>query len=261
MTVIEDGPGADGTLAATAVAEPLLQLRGIEAGYGDSVVLRDVSLTVPSGSVVALLGPNGAGKTTLLRVVSGFLRPSRGDVLLDGEVITEVKPYRRARRGLCHIPEGHGVYPSLTVRENLVLHTWKRREKAAIERAVENFPILGQKLNQPAGELSGGQQQMLAVVRSYIDNPRLVLVDEVSMGLAPVIVDQIYEFLAKIVRDGASLLLVEQYVNRALAAADQVCILAKGEVAYAGKPSDVREDVFEHYLGVAAGAPAAQPPL
>jgi branched-chain amino acid transport system ATP-binding protein len=230
----------------------MLEIRGVSAGYGGTAVLHEVSLSVPRGKVVALLGPNGAGKTTLLRVASGLLRPSRGVVFLGGEAVGRDRPYQRARRGLCHIPEGRGIYPSLTVRENIVLHTWRRDEAAAVERAVENFPILGQKLGQPAGQLSGGQQQMLAVVRGYIDDPRLVLVDEASMGLAPNMVDQIYAFLTAIVRQGTSLLLVEQYVRRALDLAHEVVILSKGEVAYDGSPADLGDAVFRHYLGTGA---------
>jgi branched-chain amino acid transport system ATP-binding protein len=135
-----------------------------------------------------------------------------------------------------------------------VLQTWQRDADMAVDRAVEYFPILGQKLTQLAGNMSGGQQQMLAVVRSYIAEPRLVLVDEVSMGLAPVIVDQIYEFLAKIVQTGTSLLLVEQYVSRALQAATRVVILTKGRVVFDGSPGDVKDEVFEHYLGMATAA-------
>ncbi|MBX6391095.1 MAG: ATP-binding cassette domain-containing protein, partial [Frankia sp.] len=165
MTVSEAARAGDGA----GVPPPALRVRGLSAGYGGSTVLHDVSLTVPAGRVVALLGPNGAGKTTLLRAMCGLLRPASGEVLLGGQDVTRARPYQRARRGLCHIPEGRGIYPSLTVRENLVLHTWRRREAEAIERAVENFPVLGTKLDQLAGELSGGQQQMLAVVRAYID--------------------------------------------------------------------------------------------
>ncbi|MCW2912162.1 MAG: livF [Actinomycetia bacterium] len=248
------GGAERGMRSGAGTDTPVLEVRGLEAGYGDTTVLRDVSLSVPSGHVLALLGPNGAGKTTLLRVLSGLLRPTRGEVLLNGREVTRARPYQRARAGLCHIPEGRGIYPSLTVRENLVLHTWRQDEKAAIERAVDNFPVLGQKLGQPAGQLSGGQQQMLAIVRGYIADPRLVMVDEASMGLAPNIIDQIFEFLAKIVRTGTSLLLVEQYVSRALAAADSVIVLTKGQVVFEGDPSGVGEDIFEHYLGVAAGA-------
>jgi branched-chain amino acid transport system ATP-binding protein len=191
----------------------MLELRGIEAGYGEHAVLRDVSLTVPAGTVVAVLGPNGAGKTTLLRVASGLLRPSAGTVRLAGEDIT------RARRGLCHIPEGRGIYPSLTVRENLLLHSRPGQEATALDRATSAFPVLGNKLRQPARLLSGGQQQMLSLVRAYLADPKVVIVDEASMGLAPVVVDQIFEFLGEIAASGTALLIVEQYVSRALALA------------------------------------------
>jgi branched-chain amino acid transport system ATP-binding protein len=232
----------------------MLELRGIEAGYGEHVVLRDVSLTVQPGTVVAVLGPNGAGKTTLLRVASGLLKPAAGVVLLGGEDVTRTRPYMRVRRGLCHIPEGRGIYPTLTVRENLVLHSRKGEEAAALDRAASAFPVLGDKLRQPAGQLSGGQQQMLSLVRAWITSPRLVLVDEASMGLAPVVVDKIFEFLGQIAASGTALLIVEQYVNRALALADTVYLLNKGGVVFAGPPGDIADDLFTHYLGAAARA-------
>jgi branched-chain amino acid transport system ATP-binding protein len=232
----------------------MLELKGIEAGYGGHIVLRGVWLAVKPGTVVAVLGPNGAGKTTLLRVASGLLRPSAGAVLLGGEDVTRTRPYARARRGLCHIPEGRGIYPALTVRENLVLHSRKGEEAAALDRATSAFPALGNKLRQPAGQLSGGQQQMLSLVRAYLTDPKLVLVDEASMGLAPVVVDQIFEFLGRIAASGTALLIVEQYVNRALALAHAVYVLNKGAVAFSGKPAEVTDDLFVHYLGTAAGA-------
>jgi branched-chain amino acid transport system ATP-binding protein len=232
----------------------MLELRGIEAGYGGHIVLRDVSLAVQPGTVVAVLGPNGAGKTTLLRVASGLLRPSAGAVVLGGEDVTRTRPYARARRGLCHIPEGRGIYPTLTVRENLVLHSRKGEEAAALDRATSAFPVLGEKFRQPAGQLSGGQQQMLSLVRAYLTSPRLVLVDEASMGLAPVVVDQIFEFLGQIAASGTALLIVEQYVNRALALAHSVYVLNKGGVVFTGKPGEITDDLFAHYLGTAAGA-------
>ncbi len=232
----------------------MLELRGIEAGYGGHIVLRDVSLIVQPGTVVAVLGPNGAGKTTLLRVASGLLRPSAGAVMLGGEDVTRARPFARARRGLCHIPEGRGIYPTLTVRENLVLHSRQGEEAAALDRATAAFPVLGEKLRQPAGQLSGGQQQMLSLVRAYLTSPRLVLVDEASMGLAPVVVDQIFGFLGEVAASGTALLIVEQYVSRALALADRVYLLNKGSVVFAGRPQDVGDDLFAHYLGTAAGA-------
>jgi len=163
----------------------VLELRNITAGYGDTTVLRDVSVTVPDSSVVALLGPNGAGKTTTLRVASGLVRPRRGEVVLDGAEVSRLGPYRRVARGLCHIPEGRGIFPSLTVRENLILDSARGKEREAIDKAVETFPVLGIRQRQVAGTLSGGEQQMLALVRAYVSKPKIVLVDEAWGGGAP----------------------------------------------------------------------------
>jgi branched-chain amino acid transport system ATP-binding protein len=229
----------------------MLELRDVVAGYGDTTVLRGVDLRVPSGSVVALLGPNGAGKTTLLRVASGLLAPQSGDVLLDGEVLTGQPPHRHADRGICHVPEGRGIFPSLTVRDNLLLQSPSGRESESLDRAAAVFPKLGERLDQVAGTMSGGEQQMLALARSYLQHPQVVLLDEVSMGLAPRIVDEIFEFLATLAAEGASLLLVEQYVTRALAVADYVYVLGKGEVGFVGEPAELDEDdVFRAYTGV-----------
>jgi branched-chain amino acid transport system ATP-binding protein len=228
-------------------------LDSIVAGYAETTVLRGVSLTVPDSSVVALLGPNGAGKTTLLRVASGLLRPTAGTMTLDGVDVTTHRPHQLAGRGVCHVPEGRGVFPSLTVRENLSLQAGGGKDGLA--KAVEAFPRLGERLSQTAGTMSGGEQQMLALARSYIANPKLMLLDEVSMGLAPKIVDEIFEFLGRVAHEGASLLLVEQYVTRALALADYVYLLNRGQVAYRGEPSELQdEDVFARYLGTEVGA-------
>jgi branched-chain amino acid transport system ATP-binding protein len=175
-------------------------------------------------------------------------------VLLGGEDVTRMRPYARARRGLCHIPEGRGIYPTLTVRQNLVLHSRQGEEAAALDQATSAFPVLGPKLRQPAGQLSGGQQQMLSLARAWIASPTLVLVDEASMGLAPVVVDTIFEFLGQIAASGTALLLVEQYVNRALALADTIYVLSKGTVVFTGRPAEITDDLFAHYLGAAAGA-------
>jgi len=228
----------------------LFELQSIRAGYGDSVALWDVDLWVPDGSVVALLGPNGAGKTTLLRAASGLLPTWGGRILLDGLDHTNSTPYALAAAGICHVPEGRGVFPALTVRENLVLQARPGGEDEALERAAEVFPILGQRLRQPAGTLSGGEQQMLALTRAYVSNPRVVLLDEVSMGLAPKIVDQIFEFLGLLAASGAALLLVEQYVTRALELADYVFILKKGRIGFRGEPTELDgDDVFADYVG------------
>jgi branched-chain amino acid transport system ATP-binding protein len=228
----------------------VLELRNITAGYGDTTVLRDVSVTVPDSSVVALLGPNGAGKTTTLRVASGLVRPRRGEVVLDGAEVSRLGPYRRVARGLCHIPEGRGIFPSLTVRENLILDSARGKEREAIDKAVETFPVLGIRQRQVAGTLSGGEQQMLALVRAYVSKPKIVLVDEASLGLAPLVVDNIFEFLEQLAADGVALLLVEQYVSRALELASTVNVLSQGSIVYSGPAGDLDEDaIFALYAG------------
>jgi branched-chain amino acid transport system ATP-binding protein len=228
----------------------MFELENIVAGYGGTTVLRGVDVRVPPGSVVALLGPNGAGKTTLLRVASGLLRPTSGRVLLDGEDVTHATPHALCARGLCHVPEGRGIFPSLTVRDNIVLLSEPGTEKDATERAVAAFPRLGERMNQLAGTMSGGEQQMLALARTYIQRPRFVLLDEVSMGLAPTIVDEIFEFLARLAAQGASLLLVEQYVTRALAAANFVFLMNRGQIAFAGETGEVDVDALAaEYVG------------
>jgi branched-chain amino acid transport system ATP-binding protein len=229
----------------------MLVLDGVTAGYGGTTVLRDVDLTVPDSSVVALLGPNGAGKTTLLRVASGLLPPWQGRVVVDGEDLTGRPPHQLAGRGVCHVPEGRGVFPPLTVAQNLELFSPPGQERETRDRAVEAFPVLGQRLNQVAGTMSGGQQQMLALARSYIANPHVVLLDEVSMGLAPIIVDEIFDFLERMAKEGTALLLVEQYATKALAIADYVYILGRGSVTFAGDSAELEgEDVFQRYLGI-----------
>ena len=236
----------------------MLTIEGINAGYAGVSVLRDVSLVVPTSSVVALLGPNGAGKTTLLRVASGLLRPASGRVTLDGADVTGLAPHQLSARGLCHVPEGRGVFPPLTVRENLVLFAAPGAGKAAVDQAVDVFPRLGDKLDQSAGTMSGGEQQMLALARAYISGAPVILLDEVSMGLAPVIVDAIFEFLERVAKEGTSLLIVEQYVNKALAIADYAYILGRGRITFAGDAAElVDEDVFHRYLGIEVSAAPA----
>jgi branched-chain amino acid transport system ATP-binding protein len=231
----------------------MLVLREVTAGYGAATVLRRVNLIVPAGSVVALLGPNGAGKTTLLRVASGLLAPRSGSVLVDGDDVTGQDPDRLTRRGVCHVPEGRGIFRSLTVRENLITFSRPGGEAQAIERAAEAFPRLGQRMNQVAGTMSGGEQQMLALARAYVQDPRFVLLDEVSMGLAPKIVDEVFEFLERLAARGCALLLVEQYVTRALQAADYVYLLGRGEIVFAGEPDELDADALaEQYVGSGA---------
>jgi branched-chain amino acid transport system ATP-binding protein len=229
----------------------MLDVEDVDAGYGDTTVLRKVGLRVDAGEVVALLGPNGAGKTTLLRVASGLNRANAGRVRIGGDNVTQERPYQRARRGMCHIPEGRGIYPSLTVRENIRLFARGGAEEGALDRATAVFPALGSRLSTTSGQLSGGQQQMLSLSRACIQRPSIVLVDEASMGLAPVVVDEIFEFLQTLAATGVALLIVEQYVARALALADRVYVLNKGEIVAEGSPAEIGDDAHKLYLGTA----------
>jgi branched-chain amino acid transport system ATP-binding protein len=238
------------------------ELDGITAGYGDSVVLRDVDLVVPSGTIVALLGPNGAGKTTMLRVASGLLRPRRGRIRIDGEDVTGAPAEQLAKRGICHVTEGRSVFPGMTVRENLRMFAGKgaSAESEALDRAVSAFPKLGRRLSQVAGTMSGGEQQMLALSRAYAQRAPIVMLDEVSMGLAPIIVDEIFEFFHKLVAEGSSLLLVEQYVAKALDISTHVYLLARGRVVFRGEPAELAgTDRMDRYLGAETGHTTAAP--
>ena len=235
------------TIAAMPAA---LRLEGVTSGYGHTTILRDIDLTVAAGSVTALLGPNGAGKSTLLKTVSGLIRPTTGTVRLDGHDVTKLATHQRATQGLCHIPEGRGIFRSLTVRENLRMQAAAGHEAEALARSIEAFPILGERLDQKSGTMSGGQQQMLAIARAYTANPKLILVDEASLGLAPVVVDSIFEFLARVARDGSALLIVDQFVARALAMATSVYVLNRGQLVFSGTPKQLEgDDVFQRYLG------------
>jgi branched-chain amino acid transport system ATP-binding protein len=235
----------------------VFNLSNVTAGYGNSTVLRAVDLTVPAGSVVALIGSNGAGKTTLLRVASGLLRPTSGSISFEGEMLGGQSPHVYSRAGICHVPEGRGIFKALTVQENIVLQASRGAADEAIERASSVFPILGKRLAQQAGTMSGGEQQMLALARAYVSRPKVVLLDEVSMGLAPKIVDEIFDFLRLLAKEGTALLIVEQYVVRALELADYLFILNRGEVTFAGQPSEIDvADILANYLGSHAVAPA-----
>ena len=241
-------------MSTAVAAPPALELRDITSGYGHTMVLRGVNLTVPAASVTALLGPNGAGKTTLLKTVSGLLQPDSGSVVIDGEDVTRLSPYRRTARGVCHIPEGRGVFRGLTVRDNLIMQSAKGSEVHALERATEVFPILGDRLQQTAGTLSGGQQQMLAMARAYVREPRLILVDEASLGLAPVVVSSIFDFLHQLSQQGVALLIVDQFVTRALEMASTAYVLGRGEITYTGSAQELMErDVFKEYIGNPVG--------
>ena len=231
----------------------MLELRNVSGGYGRHTVLRDVNLVVPDNAVVALLGANGAGKTTLLRIASGMLPARSGELLLDGVDVTRWPAYRLARSGVCHVPEGRGIYRALSVRDNLRLGAPRSADLRAIPTATQAFPLLGERLAQRAGTLSGGEQRMLALARPLLAKSRMILLDEVSIGLAPKVVDLLFEHLHSLAAGGASLLLVEQYVSRALELADYAYILRKGRIIFAGEPKQLTsERVLVSYLGETA---------
>jgi len=243
--------------AATAAA-PLLELRDVEAGYGPFKALFGVSLAVEPGRVLTLLGSNGSGKTTSARVCSGLIEPSAGEVCFDGKSMTGRRAFQFARLGVTHAPEGRSVFASLTVQENLELSLLRSRGKhgvgPAIAEAYAMFPRLGDRHRQLAGTLSGGEQRMLSLARVLVDKPKLLIADELSLGLAPIIVDEVYATLGRIRDSGTTLLIVEQHVGHALAIADDVIVLIKGEVSFSGPVADLG-DLSERLL--AGGAATA----
>lgn len=230
---------------------PILELDDVRAAYGDIEVVHGVSLSVPAGGVVALLGPNGAGKTTLLGVASGLLRPSGGTVRMCGHDMTGVSASDLARAGVCTVPEGRGIFPNLTVAENLLMATYTGVDRRELEEvAYTRFPRLGERRNQLVGTMSGGEQQMLAMARALGTNPALLLLDELSMGLAPRIVAQLYEQVAAIAADGVSVLVVEQFARSVLGVAHHAVVMAHGVVSWSGPTSELSDDVLTMtYLG------------
>jgi branched-chain amino acid transport system ATP-binding protein len=228
----------------------MLTLTGVCAGYGGNTVLRNVDFAVGTGEVVALLGPNSAGKSTLLKTATGFLPPTEGSIEVDNVDFTHARPHTFARSGVCHLPEGRGIFPSLSVRENLAVQIRNVKVPDSVEQAVALFPFLERRITVAAGSLSGGEQQMLALCRAYLTQPKVVLIDEPSLGLAPLIVDQIFEALRNLVKQGVGLVLVEQYVQRAVELADRVYVLSRGEVIHSGPASEVdAAEIYERYLG------------
>jgi len=234
----------------------MLRVQNLEVVYDDvMLVLRGVSLRVPPGEIVALLGANGAGKTTTLRVVSGLMRPARGMVEFDGRRVDRVSAEQLVRLGIAHVPEGRQIFPDLTVRENLRLGAYTRQDGSAIaedlQRVYQHFPILDQRSGQLAGTLSGGEQQMLAIGRALMAKPRLLLMDEPSLGLAPRLVKEIFRIIEEIRASGTTVLLVEQNVHMALTVADYGYVLESGRVALADTSAALRqrEEVQRSYLG------------
>ena len=229
----------------------MLELDSITAGYGETTVLHNLSLTLEKGKVAALLGPNGAGKTTLLRAATGHVPITSGTLRLNGEDVTGLRPHQFVSRGVCHISEGRAVFPSLTVHDNLVAFAKRgTNEKDMIAKAADAFPILGKRLKQRAGTMSGGEQQMLALVRAWIQDPVVIIVDEPSLGLAPKIVDAVYDFLQRLSSEGCSMIVVEQYVNMAIRLADTVHVVVHGEVVHSAAADAVdRDSLTEFYVG------------
>jgi len=235
------------------VTVPGIELIGVRAAYGRIDVLRGVDLVVPAGSVFALLGPNGAGKSTTLRVISGRMRPSAGCVHVAGVHVNGAAPARLARAGLCSVPEGRGIFPNLTVSDNLRMATFRGglSFEEVRDRAFDRFPVLGERRTQLAGTLSGGEQQMLALARALTTDPAVLLLDEISMGLAPLIVAQLYEAVARLAAEGITILIVEQFARVALPVADYAGIMTHGRVQIVGEPADVEAALSEAYLGAA----------
>ncbi len=231
---------------------PILEVQGLSVRYGESPALFDVSLEVPKGAVLAVLGANGAGKSTLARSIAGLVPPAAGRICFLGRDVTRTSAHRIRRLGLTYVPEGRGVFPSLSVRDNLrlaVVQEPKRGRVAATERAIELFPVLGSRLSQRAGSLSGGEQQMLALARALAVPPKLIIADEMSLGLAPLVVETVFQRLEESRQAGITVVLTEQFVHRSLALADRCLILTRGRVGWTGPASEAGQEVIDRYLG------------
>lgn len=230
----------------------LLELTNISTGYGHFQALFDVNLRIEEGETHAVIGANGAGKSTLLRTICGLLRTDPEQVRFDGQAIGQMPPHKRVGLGISYVPEGRWVFPSLTVNENLLVGAHSRRSGIwNIDKVYELFPLLSRLRNRQAFGLSGGEQQALAIGRGLMSNPRLLLLDEVSLGLAPVVVEKIYEALPAIVDSGTTVLLVEQDVGQAMKFADRVACMLEGRLVLEGAPSEIsQEAIFSAYFGV-----------
>jgi branched-chain amino acid transport system ATP-binding protein len=237
------------------VTDALLDIHGLHAGYGETEVLRGVDLVVEPGEIVAVLGSNGVGKSTLNRTISGILRARSGSILFDGAAIEHEKPPAIVKRGLIHVPEGRRIFPNLSVRENLDLGSYARaaaNRAANRARVFEIFPRLKERRSQLAGTLSGGEQQMLAIGRGLMAEPKLIILDEPSLGLSPLLVEELFALVARINGDGVSVLLVEQNVVQSLEVADRAYILAEGQFVLSGNAADIGADpaLKRTYLGM-----------
>lgn len=234
----------------------ILNVENVSAGYGDLKVLFGVSLHVEEGEVVSLVGSNGAGKTTLLRIISGFVPVTSGTVTYLGKNLLEARPYQRAEMGIAHIPQGRGILAKLTVRENLLLGAYNQGARGGaeknIETAFDRFPILRERQDQMAGSLSGGEQQMLAISRALMMKPKIILMDEPSLGLAPIIVTEVFRIIANLTQSGLSVLIVEQNLVQALSIANRGYVLETGRMVMEGQGQELleRKDIQSAYLGL-----------
>jgi branched-chain amino acid transport system ATP-binding protein len=236
----------------------MLEVKGVRAGYEGVEVLHGIDLSVQAGSITAVLGANGAGKSTLMMVIAGLLEMTAGEVRFDTQPVAAASAAHLARRGLCLIPEGRGVFPNLTVRENLWVMTHGGVSRKEVEaRAYERFPRLAERQEQQAGSLSGGEQQMLAMARAVATQPKLLILDELSMGLAPMVVDELYQHVARLAEDGVTVVVVEQFARIALAVASAGIVMAGGRIVHSGPAEEVGEVLQSAYLGP---APAGSPP-
>jgi branched-chain amino acid transport system ATP-binding protein len=224
----------------------MLEIQGLACAYGKIEALREVSLSAKAGEVTCLLGPNGAGKTTLMMTLAGILQPTRGSITFEGESLLGLSPAQIVDRGLALVPENRLVFPALSVRENLMAGAYRRKDRAAIasdiEHQLDRFPRLRERIDQLAGTLSGGEQQMLALARALMSRPRLLLMDEPSVGLAPKVVAEIFGIVRKLHAEGTSIFLVEQNVHMALKVAQHFFLLQQGRVTFSGTPADLAED-------------------
>jgi branched-chain amino acid transport system ATP-binding protein len=239
---------------------PFLEVTDLRAGYGTVPALHGVSLTVEQNEIVAVLGPNGAGKTTTLSAISGLIKPWSGSIRFEGELIGGLDPAQIVALGIAQAPEGRHVFPALTVEENLKLGSWAQRSKPAVvaanlDRVFAYFAVLGERRGQLAGSLSGGEQQMLAIGRALMSSPKLLIIDEAALGLAPVMVDRVFDIVKEIRKDGNTVLLVEQNAPVTLALADRVYLMQRGEIIAGGPSAEIREaGVLDAYLGPMAAA-------
>ena len=233
----------------------MLEVKNIQVAYGKIVAVKDVSIDVKQGEIVTLIGSNGAGKSTTLRTISGLIKPKSGEILFNGKRIDGMPGHEIVGMGICHSPEGRRIFPRMTVKENLELGAFLRNDKVAVnadmDRVLELFPRLKERIKQTAGTMSGGEQQMLAVSRALMGDPKLLLLDEPSMGLAPVLVELIFDTIVKIRKQGITILLIEQNATAALEVADRAYVLESGKVKMSGSAKELSSDdkVTKAYLG------------